>query len=152
VDIRADLYSLGCTVYFLLTGRVPFDGSQVQKLFQHASAAPPRLVIPGRSTPPALAAVVSRLMAKRPEDRYQTPDAVIRALLALRPGAQRPAPSLGDTPPPAGGLTLVPAALDRADSTTGPKPAVPWWLAVVALALLFAAGFFAAAVLSSVAR
>jgi serine/threonine protein kinase len=81
VDIRADVYSLGCTLYFLLTGRVPFpDGSLKDKLLCHrqAEAAPVDIARP--DLPAGLAAVVGRMMAKRPEDRYQTPADVAEAL------------------------------------------------------------------------
>jgi WD40 repeat protein/serine/threonine protein kinase len=82
-DIRSDLYSLGCTLYFLLTGRPPFAGeSLTQLLLQHqmAQAAPLEQARP--DVHPVLAAVIGRLLAKRPEDRYQTPD---EAALALEP-------------------------------------------------------------------
>ena len=86
VDIRADLYGLGATFYYLLTARTPYGGSPIEKLTQHASAPPPTLVLPRIPTPPALAAIVTKLMAKRPEDRFQTPQELIDSLLALRPG------------------------------------------------------------------
>src|SRR6185437_1616975 len=75
VDIRADLYGLGCTFFYILTGRTPYEGSAVEKLVQHASSPPPELVLPKAPTPPALAAIVARTMAKRPEDRFPTPQA-----------------------------------------------------------------------------
>jgi serine/threonine protein kinase len=74
VDIRADLYSLGCTLYWLLTGQVPFPGGTLgQKIARHLNqeAVPVERLRPG--VPPAVAAVVGKLMAKLPEDRYQTP-------------------------------------------------------------------------------
>ena len=86
VDIRADLYGLGCTFYFLLTGRPPYSGSTVDKLMAHAASPVPPVVLPAGPTPPALATIVARLMAKRPEDRYQTPHDLTVALMALRPG------------------------------------------------------------------
>jgi|GEM_PF-1991824 len=88
VDIRADLYSLGCTFFYLLTGRTPYDGSSVEKLLKHTTAPIPPLVLPRGPTPTSLAAIVNRLMAKRPEDRFQEPQELIDALLALRPGSE----------------------------------------------------------------
>ncbi|MBN9519439.1 serine/threonine protein kinase [bacterium] len=87
-DIRTDLYGLGATLFFLLTGRPPYLGSTVERLLAHANAPVPEIVTPTGPAPPALAAIVERLMAKHPGDRYPTPAAVAEALLALRPGAR----------------------------------------------------------------
>jgi serine/threonine-protein kinase len=84
-DIRADIYSLGCTLYFLLTGKVPFPGgSLTEKLLKHQLDAPRPLRGLRAEVPPAVAAVVDKLMAKRPEDRYQSPAEVAAALVAAR--------------------------------------------------------------------
>jgi serine/threonine-protein kinase len=84
VDIRADIYSLGCTFYFMLTGRAPFPGgTSVEKLFRHQneSAMPVEQIRPG--TPKDVIAVVQRMMAKNPESRYQTPAELAAALAEL---------------------------------------------------------------------
>jgi len=76
VDIRADIYSLGVTLYFLLSGKAPFeDLSLAQKLVGHQFRLPP--APPG---PPELLQVLNRMMAKRPEQRYQEPQEVLDAL------------------------------------------------------------------------
>jgi serine/threonine protein kinase len=90
VDVRADIYGLGATGYFLLTGRPPFGGEKVaQKLIAHQTQP----VIPVHElrpeVPPELSAVISRMLAKRPSDRYQTPAEVISA---LDPWAAEPPP------------------------------------------------------------
>src|SRR5438067_11623891 len=73
-DIRADLYSLGCTFYFLLSGQVPFPGGTlIQKLDRQRWEHPPSVDQLRPEVPAAVAAVVRRLMAKHPDDRYRTP-------------------------------------------------------------------------------
>ncbi|MFO0878523.1 MAG: protein kinase [Gemmataceae bacterium] len=81
VDIRADIYSLGCTLYFLLSGTVPFPGGQaLDKILRHVMEAPPSLKMHRRDLPAGLIAVVDRMMAKDPAGRYQTPAEVFCAL------------------------------------------------------------------------
>jgi serine/threonine protein kinase len=80
-DIRSDLYSLGCTAYHLLTGRVPFPGgSWTEKLLRHRLDAPLPLRDLRPDVPEPLATVVQRLLAREPEDRYPAPAAVAAAL------------------------------------------------------------------------
>lgn len=70
VDIRSDLYSLGCTIFHMLAGQPPFPGQNVvQKLLQHQEKAPPDLRDFNPDVPDALARLVKRLMAKSPADR-----------------------------------------------------------------------------------
>jgi serine/threonine protein kinase/WD40 repeat protein len=87
VDIRGDIYSLGCTFYFLLTGRVPFaGGSLTEKLLKHQMSEPRALEEVRPDAPPGVAQVVRRMMAKKPADRYQTPAELATALaLGFRP-------------------------------------------------------------------
>ena len=80
-DIRSDLYSLGCTFYFLLTGEVPFPGgTSMEKLLRHTMEEPIPVEELCSDVPPQVAAIVRKLMAKKPEDRYQTPADVVQAL------------------------------------------------------------------------
>ncbi|GIW79635.1 MAG: hypothetical protein KatS3mg105_1442 [Gemmatales bacterium] len=80
-DIRSDLYSLGCTMYFLLTGQVPFPGqSSLDKLVQHSTATPVPIQVLRPEVSTEVAAIVNKLMAKAPEDRFQTPAELAEAL------------------------------------------------------------------------
>jgi serine/threonine-protein kinase len=86
-DPRADLYSLGCMLFHLLTGAPPYTGTTyVEVLLKHISGPLPDLARLGRDLPKGLAAVVLRLMAKSPADRYQTPQEVRAALLPFVAG------------------------------------------------------------------
>jgi len=81
VDIRSDLYSLGCTFYYLLTGRVPFPGgSTLEKLVRHGTEEPTPVLDLRPDVPPAVATIVHRLMAKQPAERFQTPAELAAAL------------------------------------------------------------------------
>jgi WD40 repeat protein len=83
-DIRADLYSLGCTFYYLLTGQVPFPGGAlIQKLDRQRWQTPADVNQLRPEIPPPVVAVVRRLMAKHPQDRFQTPSELASALEAL---------------------------------------------------------------------
>ncbi len=80
-DVRADLYSLGCSLYQMLAGRVPFpEGGAVEKFLAHAEKTPAPLAKLRPGLPRGLAEVVARLMAKRPQDRYRTPAEAAAAL------------------------------------------------------------------------
>ena len=80
-DIRADIYGLGCTLYYLLTGRPPFGGGLLDLIMAHRSSNAQPVFSIRPEVPEALSDVVARMMAKRPEDRYQTPAEVAKALL-----------------------------------------------------------------------
>jgi hypothetical protein len=83
VDARADLYSLGCTLYFLLTGKAPFPGgSAIDKLDGHRHREPAPVEQQCPRLPLGVAAAVRKLMAKRPEDRYAS---AAEAAAALEP-------------------------------------------------------------------
>jgi serine/threonine protein kinase len=80
-DIRADLYSLGCTFYFLLTGQVPFPGGTlIQKLDRQRWQTPAAVNQLRPEVPAGLVAVIRKLMAKTPAERYQTPKELLADL------------------------------------------------------------------------
>ncbi len=84
VDIRADIYSLGCTLYCLLSGRSPFNGpgytTLTAKLLAHASKTPPSLAEAHAEIPKGIIDLVDRMMAKHADDRPATPGEVARLL------------------------------------------------------------------------
>ncbi len=83
-DIRSDLYSLGCTMFFMVVGRAPFaEGTMVQKLLQHQQEMPPEISDLRADVPRRLVSVVHRLMSKRPQDRFQHPAALEYELLSI---------------------------------------------------------------------
>jgi serine/threonine protein kinase len=108
VDIRADIYSLGATFYFLLAGHPPFpDGSTTQKLIWHQIRHPKPIRLLRPEVPEGVAAVIEHMMAKEPPGRYQTPADLAAA---LAPFIQTPIlpPSPEEMPrlsPAAGGPT-----------------------------------------------
>jgi serine/threonine protein kinase len=93
-DGRAEIYSLGCTFYYLLTGEVPFPGgTPTEKMARHGRDPVP---VPTRADLPAgVRAVLTKMTAPRPEDRYRSPDEVAEELAPFVRQAGSPA-----TPPP----------------------------------------------------
>jgi serine/threonine-protein kinase len=112
-DIRSDLYSLGCTFYFLLTGQVPFPGGgAVDKLIRHSCEEPKPLAELRPDVPPAVVAIVRKLMAKDPADRFQTPAELVAALEPFAVSGPTPwapppvaAPYVDQLPTPSGEAT-----------------------------------------------
>jgi serine/threonine-protein kinase len=73
-DARSDIYSLGCTLFFMLTGQAPFaQGTALQKLLQHQSERPPDLRTFRSDVPDSVVRLLRRMLAKAPGDRQQTP-------------------------------------------------------------------------------
>jgi serine/threonine protein kinase len=123
-DIRSDIYSLGATLYFLLTGSPPFNqGSTAQRLLGHQMQAPPPVANLRPEVPPALAAVVERMMAKDPAARFQVPAEVVAAL-APWTNTPIPPPAAEAIAPP--GINSLPSSASAATPSARkarPKPA-----------------------------
>ena len=84
VDRRTDLYALGCTYFFALTGKRPFDGdTAAQLLNQHLNRPPPKVLDLQPNAPAATDDIIAKLMAKAPSDRYQDAASLIESLNRL---------------------------------------------------------------------
>jgi serine/threonine-protein kinase len=104
-DTRSDIYSLGCTFFHLLAGQPPFaEGAVTERLFKHILEEPPDVRQFNPRVSEALTAVLGRMLAKRPEERYQSPAALLKDLLA----AEGAAPAVSST---CAALTRTPAAV-----------------------------------------
>lgn len=130
-DIRADLYSLGGTFYFCLTGRPPFtDGTVAQKLIWHQTRQPKPIRSFRQDVPEGLIAIIDKLMAKDKNERYQSPQEVADALeewtqtpIAPPPEEEMPQFSIAarsTAPPSEAGMSSA-----RAESDTVPARR-PW--------------------------
>ncbi len=87
VDARADVYSLGCTLYFALTGRPPFPGGITrEKIARHRSDEPPPIIQLNPDVPPAFNVLVRKMMAKRPEQRFATAEELRQNLFTWADG------------------------------------------------------------------
>ncbi len=90
VDFRSDLYALGGTLYFALTGQAPFESDDALALIHaHMARAPAAPVELRPHVPGALSRIVLKLLQKEPEGRYQTPRALERDLLECRQQLER---------------------------------------------------------------
>lgn len=122
VDIRSDLYALGCTFYYLLTGRVVFPGGTgLEKLIRHSQDEPPPLERLRPDLSPEVVAIVRKLLAKNPRDRYQRPLDLVQALRPLIPQGPSPSIVFPDVPP-----THRPAGLAQAQIDSAQAAALPF--------------------------
>jgi eukaryotic-like serine/threonine-protein kinase len=130
-DIRSDIYSLGCTFYHMLAGNCPFpEGSLVERVYKHVEAAPPDIRKLNPTVPDGLVGILSRMLEKRPEDRYQTPHELLRDLeepdLAVRLAPlEAPAPPQAPAAPPRPSSSVARARRPAEPEAEAPRPAKP---------------------------
>lgn len=124
LDVRSDIYSLGATFYYALTGSVLFpDATMTQKLIFHRLREPRPLMQLRPELPPGLVAVIEQMLAKAPENRYQTPAEIMEDLRPLQMTASHPqhsqlaqmvdqAQALRNQASPTGNTAVFPDLLD----------------------------------------
>jgi serine/threonine-protein kinase len=135
VDGRSDLFSLGCAMYHLIAGRLPFPGdSPIERLGKRLSGQPIPITKHLPDLPSGLVQIIDKLLAHKPEDRFQKAEDAAEALQALLRPRSRPAAS-GDAahrkpPPPVVGTASVeaipvPRAAVSVAAPAAPAPAAP---------------------------
>lgn len=108
IDGRADLYSLGCTLYFLLCGEPPFnDGTIAQRVIEHQTKLPVDIRLKRPDCPAGLAVICHKLLAKQPDQRYSSAQEVVAAVQGFLDRYEGRLPGSGSSPsyrlPPANG-------------------------------------------------
>jgi eukaryotic-like serine/threonine-protein kinase len=128
VDARADIYGLGCTFYFVLTGHPPFVGGTLpQRLIMHQKETPPSILVDRPDAPPELVEICLKMLAKKPADRYQSADEVAKALagwLAASRG-QKPASGNGQQPSDKSAKTTAADAAAKPVASSSPRKPQP---------------------------
>ena len=141
VDARADIYSLGCVLFHVLTGAPPFSGAGMGELLvKHLHEAPP-LVSSRVQVPDALDRLVARCLAKSPSERYASTSELVGALDEIRRISVPPAPPFAALSPTISIATSSPTTLSSAAgvTTAAPQPRRRWWPAVALAGLVIAA-------------
>jgi serine/threonine protein kinase len=135
IDIRADIYGLGGSFYFVLTGQPPFpDLSVAEKIIAHQSKKPQSIRELRPEVPPGLAKIIEKMMAKDPKERFQTPQEIVDALEAwtnetIDPPSDEEMPRLSPAAmagPNYAAPTRIPTSKIRDADSVKPEEPVPY--------------------------
>src|SRR5262249_40048229 len=146
VDIRADIYSLGCTFYFLLAGQAPFPSTKystlMQQMWAHSQAPLPPIRELRPDLPEDLAGILARMLAKNRDDRFARPEEVPAALAPSPKDCHRAEHARSPRRPTTSRMDLSHVSTGRpAGSKTAALPPggpLPWRTLVLGVALLLA--------------
>ncbi len=154
VDVRSDLYSLGCTLFFLLTGRVPYPGgTPVQKSIRHTRDPIPELWRFREDVPMSICKLIEKLMAKNPADRFHSATEAAKAMGNAVAELSMPAEDLFASIVQEAAAT--PPAPKSARESTAENPILPaatgigwwWWVIGLGFAVILGGGIFLARLL-----